>query len=172
MRFSLLSTVFPVAASAVLFGCSSSGGGGTSDPGSVTVGPVTTQHASTILKLDVGIKNTTAKAIKTIDSIELDVGSGSKKASSIRPCESGMQSPWLVKAGGSATVTFSLHASGPDRQVLEATCLDGDGKPTNTTAIWEFQQFTKLDTNGSDKVKIALNGTYDGDAIWTAQASE
>lgn len=156
-----------------LCGCSSDGGssGKTADPGAVTVEGVTAKHGVTVLRFTATVKNTTAKAIKTLDSIEVDTGGGPKKATNIRACESGRTSPWLVKAGGSASVEFTLRSNGPDRQAVEAPCLDGSGQTAGLTGLWEFQTFTVVATNGTDPVKIAMNGTLDDSSVWSATAS-
>ena len=174
MSFSVLVVRALVLGSLFLGGCSSSEGGTTPPAvaGSITLEGVSAKRATSVLRFNVTVKNTTAKGIKTLDSFEIDTAKGPKTASNIRACDSGQTAPWLVKAGGSATIEFTLRSNGPDRQVVEGTCVDGSGKPAGQTSLWEFQTFVTIDTNGGDPFKFAMNGTLDDGAIWTAVGSE
>ena len=130
----------------------SSDAAGTAVAGEVSLEQASSKHATSVLRFTVTVKNGTGKAIKTLDSVELDAGDGPKKASQIQQCDGG--APWLLKAGANATTEFTLRSNGPDRMAVEAPCTAA-GK----TALWEFQTFTKVDTNGSAALKIAMNGT-------------
>lgn len=167
-----LRPAFFASALALVTACSSSGGT-TADTGSVTLDAVTgVKRAASVLRFTATVKNTSAKAVKTVDSIEVDTGSGPKKASTLRTCPDGQTSPWLVKGHADATLELTVRNNGPDRQAVEAACLDGSGKPTSQTALWEFQTFTTVDTSSTSTLKIAWNGTYEDGAVWTATASE
>lgn len=139
--------------------------------GEVTLEGVTAKRGASVLRFTATVKNATTKAIKTLDSIEVDTGAGPKKATSLRECESAIIAAWLVKGGRSATVDFTLRSNGPDRQAVEAACLDAKGAAAGPTSLWEFQTFTVVDTNGTSPVKIAMNGTLDDGSIWSATAS-
>ncbi len=168
-----LAANLPFLVLAALASACSSSGGSTTDTGSVSLGAVTgVKRAATVLRFTASVKNTSAKGVKTVDSIEIDTGSGPKKAATLRTCGDGQTSPWLVKARGDASLEWTVRNNGPDRQAVEATCLDASGKATSSTALWEFQTFTTVDTNTGATLKIALNGTYDDGSIWTATASE
>lgn len=153
--------------------CSSSSNGGPTATvaGEVTVEDITAKRGASVLRFTATVKNATTKAIKTLDSIEVDTGAGPKKATSLRECESTQSAAWLVKAGASATVDFTLRSNGPDRQAVEAACLDPKGAAAGPTSLWEFQTFTVVDTNAASPVKIAMNGTLDDGSIWSATAS-
>jgi hypothetical protein len=155
-----------------LAGCSSDAtGGGPVDPGAITLEGVSAKHGVSVLRFTATVKNTTRKSIKSLDSIEVDTGGGAKRAATIRACDPAQISPWLVKAGASATIEFTLRSNGPDRQAVEAACVDASGNPEGPTSLWEFQTFTVLETNGSDPVKLAMNGTLDDGAVWSAVGS-
>lgn len=153
--------------------CSSSSTNGSAPTvaGEVTVEGVSAKRGTSVLRFTATVKNATTKGIKTLDSIEVDTGAGPKKATSLRECESAQSAAWLVKGGGSATVDFTLRSNGPDRQAVEAACLDAKGAAAGPTSLWEFQTFTVVDTNATSPVKIAMNGTLDDGSIWSATGS-
>ena len=150
-----------VFAFAGLCGCSDDGG--SAAPGSLSLESVSSEHDASIIRFSATIKNGTSKALKTLDTMELDPGSGPKRFTLIQPCAAGDGAPWLAKAGASATVEFTVRNNGPDRMVVDAKCA------SSASALWE--SLTKIETNASGPLKIAMNGTYDDGAIWSVQAT-
>lgn len=134
------------------------------DPGKMSLEGVVSEHAATTLRFSATVKNTTAKAVKTLDSMEVDDGSGPKRATLFQECEAGDAAPWLLKAGASASLNFTIRNNGPDRMVIEGTCA------SSKSALWEFQTFSKIQTDGADPIELAMNGTFEGGAIWSVKA--
>jgi hypothetical protein len=155
--------------SGLMAACSSSESGPAA-PGTVSLDGVSLRRGTTVLRFTATVRNTHAKSLKTLDSVELDTGDGTKRATSIRTCEGSDVAPWLVKGGQSATVEFTVKNNGPDRMAVEAYCFEG-GKQSSRTALWEFQTFAKIDTNASGKISVAMNGTLDDGSVWTATGS-
>jgi hypothetical protein len=169
MRFLLCSVSVLLAFSSVVGGCSSDEGAKAA-PGTVALEGVTSTHQATVLRFTATVHNTMAKGIKSLDTIELDAGDGPKRATSIAQCDAPDVAPWLVKAGASSAVQFTLRSNGPERMVVEAFCF-ADGKQTNRSALWEFETSVKVATNGADPLKITMTGDLDDGSIWSASAT-
>jgi hypothetical protein len=159
--FARLLVMAPLALVA-LVACSSDEGG-PSAPGTLSLESVSSEHDTSIIRFSATLKNGTAKAIKTLDTMELDPGSGPKRFTLIQPCAAGDGAPWLAKAGASATVSFTVRNNGPERMVVDGKCASSE------SALWE--SLTKIETNASGPLKIAMNGTYEDGAIWSITAT-
>lgn len=132
---------------------------------------VSATRATSVLRFSASLRNTTTKALKTLDTIEVDTGDGPKRANQIQTCPDGTVSPWLLKAGASTTLALTLRSNGPDRQAVEAECVDGSGKPASSSALWEFQTFAVIDTTTTAPVKLAFDGVYEDGSIWSVDAT-